>query len=185
MNTPRRCRWLGAAALGCVAGLMATVLVAAAGPAAPPARTRIHLELPVSPEPAAIFRVVARLADETGSPIDGAEVTFYQSTEFGSLPIKTAITDEKGRASLQLRERYADRLTVGVRFAGDALHDSAYVEAEIVFRGAQEKHPVPTGRHSPSPALPVKLVVFLIVGGVWLTYGYAVLLTVQAVRTPR
>jgi hypothetical protein len=102
---------------------------------------------------------------------------------FGPLPIKTLTTDERGRASLLLREAYLDRLALGARYAGNDRYGAAQVEGEIVFRGAAAP-PAHSPRHSPSPSPAVKSVVFLVVGGVWLTYAYAVLLIVQMARVP-
>lgn len=157
---------------------------AASAPAASvPVPTHIHLELPARPERARVFRVSARLEDQAGRPIGGARLTFYQATTFGPLPIKTLTTDERGRASLLLREAYLDSLVLGARFAGDARHGAAQVEGEVVFRGAAAP-PAHPPRHSPSPSPAVKSVVFLVVGGVWLTYTYAILLVVQMTRAP-
>ncbi len=173
------CGWrLAAALLGCIAGL----LVGAAAAASAPVPTRLLLELPTTLDKASLFVVSARLVDAAGRPVGDAEITFSQSTVFGPLPIKTVTTDEKGRASLRLRERYLNRVTLDASFAGDTRYAPARAAGEITFRGTAETTSDHPARHSPSPSLTVRLVVFLVVAGVWVTYGYAILLIVQTAR---
>lgn len=182
MRVLRRGWQPAAIVLGFVLSLVVPATASEASPALSP--TRILLELPASPAKAKIFGVSARLVDEAERPIGGAEVTFYQSTGFGPLPIKTVTTDEQGLASLRLRETYLDRLSLGARFAGDGRYAPTQAEGEIVFRGAPGIRLPHPARHSPSPSLAVKSLVFLVVGAVWVTYGYAILLVVQMVRAP-
>lgn len=162
--------------------VLSLVLAASAAGAAPPLPSRVLLESPATPARGKIFSISARLVDEGGHPIGDAAIVFYQATPFGPLPIKTVTTDQAGRASLRLREVYPDRLTLGARFAGDGRYSPAQAEGEIVFPRDPRTHPAHPARHSPSPSLAVKSLVLLVVGGVWATYGYAILLIVQMVR---
>jgi hypothetical protein len=174
MSRPDRCSNRDVAAV--LAGLwLALVLAAPPASAAEPAKITVAVE-PVTGGRLGIITVVV---DARGAPVADAPVVVKVRTTFGWLPAGQASTDAAGRAQVDLPATLRlEELSVE---AGDE------GQARTTLRLSQARPVAPRVRPggdvlsdlSPQPGFispyPVPLQVMLLVvvlGGIWTTYGY-------------
>ncbi len=153
----------------------------AAGPAS--------MTLAVQALPAGTVRVTATVTDARGAPVPDVSVIMRAKTTFGWLKVIEQATDPQGQISAELPA--SSRFEEIVAEAGDADTIQAAVHFE---RGRPALPAVRPGYDrlaglSPQPGFispyPVPLQVLLlgvILGGIWATYGYLVALLVQIRR---
>jgi len=158
-----------------------TVVMIVAAPvlAAEPAQVTLAVEA----VPAGGARVIATVTDARGAPVPGASVMLRAKTTFGWLTLAEGTTDRRGQISLPLPP--SSRFEEIAAEAGDAETVQAAIRLE---RGRPAEPAVRPGhraldRLSPQPGFispyPVPLQVLLlgvVLGGIWSTYAYIVVL---------
>lgn len=168
-------------------GLLLAVLTA--GPAL--AAGSMSMTLTVQTLPTGALRVTATVTGPGGAPVPDVSVLMRAKTTFGWLKVAEKPTDGRGQVSAEVPapSRF-DEITAE---AGDEETVQAAVRLE---RGRPAVPAVRPGyerlaRLSPQPGFvspyPVPLQVLLlgvILGGIWATYGYLVSLLVQIRRAP-
>lgn len=161
--------------------LLASASVVQAGE---PARIALTRDL----DPAGTVRLVARVTDAAGAAVPGAAVTFVSRTAFGSLALGEAETGADGTAMLVLPP--GQQVTEVVARAGEGQD----LRAALVLKPGGR--PVPAIRpsrdvlrsFSPQPGfispypVPQLVILGVILGGIWITYGYLVLLLARIRR---
>ncbi|MBI4280446.1 MAG: polysulfide reductase NrfD [Armatimonadetes bacterium] len=190
--------WRGPAALGGI-GRPLVILLAAGALAAGAARasaasapvapgeqakmpTRLTVSAPTSVEMGEDLMVEARLTTADGQPLAGAAVILFQVGAVGERVMARAATDEKGMASFRHNEYTIPHITLRVTFAGDARHAPARGGAEVEITGVKVP-PSVSMRHTPGPL--TRAAIFLVLGGVWLTYAYAGSFILRIARSER
>ncbi len=174
---------------GCGVGLITSLIVAVAltAPAAAAAPARVTLAVEALLGGGA--HVTATVTDARGSPMGDVAVTLRAKTTFGWLRVAAGTTDRRGQmhAVLPASSRFAEI----VAEAGEAETLQAAVRLE---QGPMSAPGVRPGRAalaplSPQPGFispyPVPVLVLLlsvILGGIWVTYGRVVFLLVQIRR---
>lgn len=160
------------AALAVVALLVAwTPPAGAASPQVAPTGvepTELHPTAPADIAVGSASEISAILHDAvTEIGLAGENLTFSLQTTFGSLPLKTAVTNAQGAAFLDYDPVAPGTYTIRVSFDGNAAYapSNASVTVQAVAASA-----------AAAPLLPatptVVLVIVSVVGGVWATYAF-------------
>ncbi len=123
--------------------------------------------------------VEARLTTADDRPIAGAVLTLFQVGAVGQRAMSTATTDAQGVAWFLHSEFTVAFLSLRAAYTGDAVHAPASADLTVEITGI-EVAPAVVMPHSPS--LPVKAVLFLLLGIVWLTYAFAASSILRIVR---
>lgn len=163
--------------------VLALVPVAGAGE---PARISLSRE----PDPSGAVRLLARVTDSAGGAVEGTAVTVLGRTAFGWLMLGEAETDARGTAAFTLPPGQA--IAEVTAQAGEDQNIRAVLALIPGERGIPAKRP---GRDvlrtlSPQPGFispyppPQLLILGVILGGIWLTYGFLVLHLVRIRRAP-
>lgn len=166
-----------------VLAIMASAVVALASAAAEPARVALVL---VS-APDGVLRVAATVSDGAGKPLAGATVTFRAKTTFGWLTLGEATTDHAGKAAVVVPSAQYSEVSAET---GDESPASAAI---LVRRDASPRPDRRPGRDalhdlSPQPGfispypVPQMAIPALILGGIWTTYGYIIMLLARIRR---
>jgi hypothetical protein len=162
-------------------------VLALTGPAAAAAPARVVLA--VEPLLGGGTHVTVTVTDARGTPMERVPVTLRAKTTFGWLTVAEGKTDERGQMHLALPA--SSRFAEIAAEAGDAETVQAAVRLEQGHAVAPAVRPGygPLARLSPQPGfispypVPVQVLLLgLILGGVWATYGYVVSLLVQIRR---
>lgn len=175
---PRRHRWAVPGTVLPLVLLVVWVATVAAGQSATIGLTRQR-------QADGTVRVTAAVADASGEPIEGATVTFRVKTAFGWLQVAEVESRADGTAAIVLPAEapYTEiRADAGEGEAG-MLAAPAARPAPAVRPGRAALHalsPQP-GFISPYPA-PQMLILGAILGGIWSTYAYLVLLLAKIRR---
>ncbi len=109
-------------------------------------------------------------------------ITLFQVGAVGQRPMGRATTDEKGAASFLHHEYTLAHLSLRVAFPGDARLGPSQAEADVEITGI-EVPPAVVMSHTPSPF--VKVVLFSVLGTVWITYAFAGSCILRIVRDGR
>ncbi len=177
MRRPRKLLLLGVL----LSIMMLAVPAWAAGPAS--------MTLTVQTLPTGTVRVTATVTDARGAPVPDVSVIVRAKTTFGWLKVTEQATDSRGQISAEWPA--SSRFEEITAETGDANTIQAALRLE---RGEPAAPAVRPGydrlaRLSPQPGFispyPVPLQVLLlglILGGIWATYGYLVALLVQIRR---
>jgi len=134
--------------------------------------TSLALEVSSSNEESALARVT--LVDSRGSPISGVPVIFSLHTIVGGeLVLGTSSTTEDGSAELLIPATAGQTLRVSASFEGGNGLASSQFMAEIQMPG--EGAAIPVGvLSSPTPPPVLAIILLIVLGGIWLTYGAVV-----------
>lgn len=143
------------------------VFAASAETAAP---TQVTLTAPPAVELGEEIQLDARLLTADGRPVPGAALQLLQVGAVGVRMIAQATTDAQGSASFVHREYTVPALTLRVAFPGSPVQAAAHADVSVTVSGVEVK---PSVVMIHSPGLAVKTTLFLLLGGVWLTYMYA------------
>jgi len=174
----------------CGVGLIMSLIVAVALTAPAAAATPARVALAVEPLLGGGTHVTVTVTDARGTPMERVAVTLRAKTTFGWLNVAVGKTDERGQMHLALpaSSRFAE---IGAE-AGDAETVQTAVRLEQVPPAAPTVRPgyATLARVSPQPGfispypVPVQVLLLgLILGSIWATYGYVVSLLVQIRRT--
>jgi len=122
------------------------------------------------------FTLAATLRNFTDAPIPNATVAFSQHVAFGVLRIGETRTDANGTARLNFTVVSAGDFMFLAAYGGSSKNESssaiATVEAQDPYRVFERYYGRPSTSAS-GPFDPVRLPLALIVGGVWLTFAFA------------
>ena len=170
-----------------VAGLLTTILLVG-GVGTVAAGTPAKISLTRQTHPDGLARITAVVTDADGEPVEGAAVTFRVKTAFGWLTVAEVESRSDGTAVVVLPptslygEITADAGEggVGMLAASGARPEPAVRPGRGILRILS---PQP-GFISPYPP-PQILFVALILGGIWTTYAYLVVLLVRLRRAGR
>ncbi len=174
---------------GCCAALIGVLLLILTFAVPALAAGSMSMTLTVQTLPAGTVRVTATVTDARGAPVPEVSVIVRAKTTFGWLKLTERSTDPRGQISADVPA--SSRFEEIVAEAGDANTVQAAVRLE---QGQPAVPAVRPGydrlaRLSPQPGFispyPVPLQVLLlgiILGGIWATYGYLVSLLVQIRR---
>ncbi len=136
------------------------------------ASTSLGLQLSSSNDESALARVM--LADSRGSPISGVPVTFTLHTSVGGeLILGTSLTAGDGSAELIIPATAGQTLRVSASFEGGNGFTSSQYQAEIKMPGEAVANPVGV-LSSPTPPPVLAIILLVVLGGIWLTYGSVV-----------
>jgi hypothetical protein len=134
--------------------------------------TSMSLDLSPSNNESALARVM--LADSRGSPVSGEPVTFTLHTSVGGeLILGTPLTAEDGSAELIIPATAGQTLRVSASFEGGNGFASSQYQAEIKMPGEALTNPVGV-LSSPTPPPVLAMILLVVLGGIWLTYGSVV-----------
>ncbi len=172
--------------VGLITSLIAVLALTAPAAAAAPARVTLTVEALLGGG----AHVTATVTDARGSPMGDVAVTLRAKTTFGWLRVAEGTTDRRGQmhAVLPAPLRFAEIMAE----AGEAETLQAAVRLEQVPPAAPTVRPgyATLARVSPQPGfispypVPVQvLLLALILGSIWVTYGYVVSFLVQIRRT--
>lgn len=138
-------------------------------PKATGASTSLAIELTQRDDESVLARVV--LTDARGNPISEAPVIFIMRTSVGGeLEIGAPVTVEDGSAALMIPAVGGQKLEVSALFEGGNGLSFAQNSAEFTMPGVPVVNPV-GALSSPTPPPVLALVLFLVLGGIWATYG--------------
>ncbi len=149
------------------AGAVLAIWSVQASAAAP---TRLSVTAPASTGMGEEITVEARLTTGEGQPVAGAALTLSQVGIVGQRTMARATTDEQGLASFLHAEFTLAALSLRVAFAGNAGLSPSHADLEVEITGIAVPPAVAMG-HAPGPL--AKMVLFAVLGSVWLTYAFA------------
>lgn len=134
--------------------------------------TSLALVLSPADEQSAIAQVT--LVDARGDPISGVPVTFTLHTSVGGeLELGSPITTEDGTAVLNISTTPGQALQVSAAFEGGSGYGFSEYSAEITMPGEPVTNPIgPLSSPTPPPVL--ALILLIVLGGIWITYGSVV-----------
>lgn len=157
-------------------------------PATQPSLVPTRLRL--APAPAvdrSALTLSATLTESSGDPVAGAPVAFFLRSTLagvdGEAEVATALTDERGTAMATYRPTVVGEHLFVIRFPGSDLLDGSEELLAITVDAVAEPYRVPPRGLDPISDL-APLVIVVVVGGVWATFGY-VLLQVVGIRRSR
>ena len=153
--------------------LAATALADGTGQAAqtaiPAVATQLQVSLAASGKNTA--KATATLTDATGKVRPNAPVTFIRQTTFGQLTLDTVNTDFEGQAQVTLPTYPGQKILVTAQFPG--MPGLAPSQAQATMSLPEVPQPVHLGFYSQLPNPWFVLVLVIVIGGVWFTYGIA------------
>lgn len=129
------------------------------------------LELTVQSAGEGRFAVRVVLRDSRGQPVVGVPVRLFQETTFGRLSIGSIQTDSTGTALTAFMAERASTLTVIAIFDGGEGLGPAKATQTLALAPIEPSPPF-AGLTAPSPPPLFALVLGMVVGSVWVTYGY-------------
>ena len=141
--------------------------------------TSVELSLPRGSEAGEASEIIVGVRDETDAPLAARPVSVFARTAFGFLDLGTAYTNEQGVASVEYAPLGEGEFLIGAAFAGgpDLLASVSWLRLVV-------------GPDGDSVALPqeprfIETVIALVLGGVWVTFGYSFYIVRTALRDPR
>lgn len=135
--------------------------------------TRLHLEVA---QPDGGVALVARLQTESGEPVSGSQVAFYEDGEFlgaRSIGLGQALTDETGTAQIRYRPRRSGEKRFAAAFAGNiAFQPSEAIAPGMVPAAAVEHRELePAQLYVPGMG---NWILWTVVAAVWSTFGFVI-----------
>jgi hypothetical protein len=154
-------------------GVLSTISAAAAQPStirslADPTRTHIQL---VTAQPVTLGNPTTLLGilhdTSTNQGIPGMTLGFSILTTFGWLPLGNQTTDDTGKAAMDYTPASPATYTVRVVFNGNATYAASNATATFTILPA-----APARSAGLPPDTIIALIILVVVGGVWSTYGF-------------
>ena len=141
--------------------------------------TSVELSLPPGSEAGEASEIIVGVRDETDAPLAARPVSVFARTAFGFLDLGTAYTNEQGVASVEYAPLGEGEFLIGAAFAGAPALLASVSWLRLVV-----------GPDGDSVALPqeprfIETVIALVLGGVWVTFGYSFYIVRTALRDPR
>lgn len=139
----------------------------------PVAETRLALELKDPTGEGIAARAV--VTDSMGMALMNAPVWFYRKTSFGRLRLGPVMTNQEGVATVVVPAKPGQKIEVSAIFAGSATLARSESSTSVDLPPSPEagRRP-PGGLTTPYPNPLHVLLIVVIVGGVWVTYGTVV-----------
>jgi len=144
-----------------------------------------------------LLNIVAHVTDKAGNPITGLIVSFYVSTDFGTMKIGDNVTDTSGVARFAYPLASIRNMTVTAAFPGSGIYQSGNATASLtpsntgtvfVSIGGEANHP-PGGEGSffdprligvPNEvSVVLAAIVLVVIVCVWSTFAYVVSLVLK------
>ena len=141
--------------------------------------TSVELSLPPGSEARETSEIIVGVRDETDAPLAARPVSVFARTAFGFLDLGTAFTNEQGVASVEYAPLGEGEFLIGAAFAGgpDLLASVSWLRLVVGPDGTSV---------GASPGLRfIEMVITLVLGGVWMTFGYSFYLVRTALRDPK
>jgi mono/diheme cytochrome c family protein len=136
--------------------------------------------------------VRATLKDDKGAPLVKSKIAFNKLSSLnGRLPLATVDTDAQGLAVYYYPLKPGETLRIEARFDGERGRQASSAVEQVALAGGAEPEPLATGLLAATPPLGLLGLIALVVGSIWLLYGYVVSLLLRivsadvAVRTGR
>lgn len=132
------------------------------------------LALALSPRDEESALATVTLVDARGDPISGVPVTFTLHTSVGGeLELGSPITREDGTAVLKISAAPGQSLLISAAFEGGNGLGFSEFSSEITMPGDPETTPIGS-LSSPTPPPVLALILLIVLGGIWVTYGTVV-----------
>ncbi|MFQ5838934.1 MAG: hypothetical protein ACE5HJ_09195 [Thermoplasmata archaeon] len=140
--------------------------------------SNLELSLSVKDNPSIETQILLVLRNLTGFPVSYAPLQVFVRTAFGFMDLGLVVTNAQGVAEVVYAPRGAGKYLVGAAFEG---RDGVLASVGWVTLIVDTPNAALPLMHSDNIALSL---VFLGVGGVWVAYGYALLLGYLATNRP-
>jgi len=138
-----------------------------------PAKTQIGLTLTQVPGGDLVAR--ATLKDEKGTPIVKKPVVFNQLSWLGGrFALATVATNEQGLAIYYHPIKEGESVRLEATYEGERGRAASSAMDEASLPGGIEPESLTQGLLSASPPIGLVLIIGLVVGSMWLTFGYVV-----------
>lgn len=122
----------------------------------------------------------AALKDDKGAPLVKKPIVFNQvSTLGGRFSLATVETNEQGLAVYYYPIKEGESVRIEATFEGEGGRAASAALGEAALAGGKELESLAAGLLSPTPPLGLVVIIGVVVGGVWLTYGYVISLLLQ------
>ncbi|MBI1802099.1 MAG: c-type cytochrome, partial [Chloroflexi bacterium] len=146
------------------------------------AQTQISLALVAVPNSDLIVR--ATLKDDKGAPLVKAKVTFNKVSALnGRLPLASVNTNEQGVAVTYYPLKPGETLRIEASYEGERGRQASSAIEPVSLAGGVEPEPLATGLSAATPPLGLLGLIALVIGAIWLIYGYVVSLLLRIVST--
>ncbi|MFQ5827382.1 MAG: hypothetical protein ACE5IA_08510 [Dehalococcoidia bacterium] len=136
-----------------------------------PTDTNLELRLPTEGAVGQEMTVEARLTDESGVAVIGAEIVFRRVAEYmnatSELEIGRALTDERGVSTVSFVPRSEGQMLITALFVGDNQYGPTSISEEIPIQTGPSQYREEAGVDV--PGINVSLLAGIL-GGVWGTY---------------
>lgn len=120
------------------------------------------------------------LKDAQGKALVNRKVNFSRIASLGGrMPLATVNTNEQGAAIVYYPLKAGELLRVEAEFYGERDQQPSMAAAQIEKAGGAPLEPLATGLSAATPPLGLLLLIGLVIGTIWLIYGYVVSLVVQ------
>ncbi len=142
--------------------------------------TSVEISLPKGTPPGSPSEILVGLRNDTNRPLPSLPVSVFAQTAFGFLELGTAYTNEQGVAAVEYATLGAGEFLIGAAFAGGSNRLASVAWMRLVVPPA-----VGDASALPRGLLVLQSIIVIVLGGVWLTYGYAFFVVRSAMREPR
>lgn len=129
--------------------------------------TEVGVSLPTGNAPRNASEIIVSLRDDSFNPLPFRSVSVFVRTVYGYLDLGRTVTNAQGLASVQYTPRGNGEYLIGASFGGEGGYLASVAWATLTVTSPAEL---------PSPLADLRVVetlIFVIVTGVWATYGYA------------
>lgn len=127
----------------------------------------------------------------TSGPVEGLTVRFFAQRSFGLLPVGEAETDAEGIAKISFPKDLPGDARGNVKVIAVVEGTDEFAEATghaVIGWGAPVPHdpePFPPALWSPRAPRGLLIVICVVFGGIWLTYGFVLTQLIQIARGGR
>lgn len=126
------------------------------------------------------------LTDSMGMPLKGLPVRFYRKTTFGQFLIGPVNTDASGKATVTVPATAGQVVEVLALFKGNKTYAPSEARASLELPAAPSTSKRPPGGLTTSYPNPYHVLLLgLVVGAVWVTYGRVVYILIRIKRAGR
>lgn len=142
--------------------------------------TAVEMSVPPGNEPLNASEIVVTLRDDRSLPLAFRPISVFAQTTFGFLDLGSVLTNEQGLASVSYTPRAAGEFLLGAAFGGEEGYLASVEWMPLVITSAP-----PSASFLPRDVLFVQMLIVLVVGGVWATYGYSLFIIRQVFHEER
>lgn len=143
-----------------------------------PSKTQMQLALVQIQDSDLIAR--ATLKDDNGAPMSKKPVVFNQVSMLGGrLPITTTLTNDQGLAIYYYPIKAGETVRIEAAYEGERGRSASAAMDEASLPGGKEPESLTQGLLSASPPVGLVVIIGIVVGSIWLTFGYVVSMLLQ------